>query len=273
MKIISKERLNSEVFRIVVEARLIADKTQAGQFAVLVIDEKGERIPLTLADWDRENGTVSLIFQAVGQSTKRLASLNSGDRLSHLLGPLGHPTDIKECGTVVCVGGGVGVAEVYPVARAFRACGNRIIGIIGSRSQDLLILEKEMREICHELFIATDDGSFGKKGLVTDVLRGWLESVDSSTHTIYPELVYAIGPVMMMKAVSELTKEYKIRTVVSLNPIMVDATGMCASCRCSVNGKTVYGCVDGPDFDGHAVDFDELVKRQKFFEKKEEQGV
>jgi len=270
-KVLSKEQLNNDVVKIVIEAPLAANKAQAGQFVVLVIDEKGERIPLTLADWDKEKGTITLIFQKLGYSTKKLGVFNAGDSISHILGPLGHPTELKKYGTVICVGGGVGIAEVYPVSRAFKQAGSRVIGIIGSRSKDLLILEKEMREICDELFITTDDGSYGKKGFVTDVLKGLLEVIDKSTHTIYPELIYAIGPVIMMKAVSELTKEYNIKTIVSLNPIMVDATGMCASCRCTVDGKSVYGCVDGPDFDGHKVDFDELAKRLKLFDKEEKE--
>lgn len=264
-----KENLNKDTVRIIVEAPLVADKAQAGQFVVVIADEKGERIPLTLSDWDKDKRTITLIFQKVGYSTKRLGAFEKGDSLAHILGPLGHPTQAKNIGTVVCVGGGVGVAEIYPVSRAFKEKGNRVIGIIGARSQDLLILEKEMKQACAELFITTDDGSYGRKGFVTDVLKELFSLVDKSTNTIYPGLVYAIGPVPMMKAVSNFTKDYAVKTMVSLNPIMVDATGMCASCRCTVAGKTVYGCVDGPDFDGHSVDFDELQKRLKLFEHEE----
>jgi len=284
-KIIAKEELAKEITRIIVSAAIIAQKAKAGQFVVLVLDEKGERIPLTLADWDKDKGTITLIFQKVGFSTKRLGALATGDSIAHILGPLGHPTEInpsttlgvdgersrtiKNLGTVVCIGGGVGIAEVYPVSRAFKEAGNRVIGIIGSRTKELLILENEMKNICDELFITTDDGSYARKGFVTDALKDLLEVIEKSTHTKYPNLVYCIGPVLMMKAVSELTKDYSIKTIVSLNPIMVDATGMCGSCRCSVGGKTLFGCVDGPDFDGHELDFDELQRRLDLFKEKE----
>jgi ferredoxin--NADP+ reductase len=268
-KILNKKELAGDITQVEVEAPVIAQKARAGQFVVLVIDEKGERIPLTLADWDKEKGTIALIFQKVGFSTKRLGTLNPGDNIEHILGPLGHPTEVENTGTVACIGGGVGIAEVYPVARAFKEAGNRVMGIIGARSKDLLILEDKMQKVCDELFITTDDGSYGRGGFVTDVLKGLLEVVEKSTHTKYPDLVYAIGPVPMMKAVSELTRNYGIKTIVSLNPIMVDATGMCGSCRCSVAGNTVFGCVDGPDFDAHQVDFDELEKRLKLFKNNE----
>lgn len=270
-KIIKKEELAKEITLMVVEAGQIAQKAQAGQFVVIVIDEKSERIPLTLADWDKGKGAITLIFQGVGFTTKKLGSLNAGDSIQHILGPLGHPTEIKEVGTVVCIGGGVGIAEVYPVSRAFKQAGNRIMGIIGVRSKEFLILENKIQEVCDELFITTDDGTYGRKGLVTDTLKELLGTIEKSTHTKYPDLVYCIGPIPMMKAVSELTKSYRIKTVVSLNPIMVDATGMCGSCRCTVGGKTVFGCVEGPDFDGHQVDFDELQKRIKLFASQERQ--
>lgn len=270
-KIIRKEELAKEINLIVIEAEQIAKKAQAGQFVVVVIDEKSERIPLTLAGWDKDKGTITLIFQKVGVTTKRLGALNAGDSIEHILGPLGHPTEIKKVGTVVCIGGGVGIAEVYPVSCAFKEAGNRVLGIIGTRSKELIILEDKMQKTCDELFITTDDGSYGRKGLVTDTLKELLDIIEKSTHTKYPDLVYCIGPIPMMKAVSELTKSYKIKTIVSLNPIMVDATGMCGSCRCTVGGKTVFGCVDGPDFDGHQIDFDELQKRTKLFESQERQ--
>jgi len=270
-RVIHKEDLAKDITKIIVEAAQIAKKAQAGQFAVVIIDEESERIPLTLADWDKNKGAITLIFQKVGFTTKRLGALNVGDSIQHILGPLGHPTEVRKIGTVVCIGGGVGIAEVYPVSRAFKEAGNRVLGIIGARSKELLILESEMRETCDELFITTDDGSYGRKGFVTDTLKELLEIIEKSTHTKYPELVYCIGPVAMMRAVSELTRSYKIKTIVSLNPIMVDATGMCGSCRCTVGGKTVFGCVDGPDFDAHQVDFDELEKRIKLFESQERQ--
>ncbi|MFA5145160.1 MAG: sulfide/dihydroorotate dehydrogenase-like FAD/NAD-binding protein [Candidatus Omnitrophota bacterium] len=267
--IITTQELAKDITKITVNAPVIAQKARAGQFVVLILDEKGERIPLTLADWDKNTGAISLIFQKVGFTTKRLGALKIGDPIAHILGPLGHPTEIKNLGTVVCVGGGVGIAEVYPVSRAFKEAGNRVIGVVGARSKDLLILEKEMLGACDELFIVTDDGSCGRKGFVTDALRELFDTIDKSTHTKYPDLIYAIGPVPMMKAVSELTKIYGIKTIVSINPIMVDATGMCGSCRCTVGGKTLFGCVDGPDFDGHSLDFEELEKRLRFFKDEE----
>lgn len=265
----SKEELSKDITKIIVEAPLVADKACPGQFCVVIARERGERIPLTLADWDKTAGTITLIFQKIGFSTKQLAGLEAGESIADLLGPLGHPTEIKKFGTVICIGAGVGIAELYPVSRALQKAGNRVIAIIGARTKELLILEEEMKNSCAELFITTDDGTAGKLGLVTDILKGLLSASERSTHTIYPDLVYAIGPVAMMRAVSELTKEYKIKTTVSLNPIMVDATGMCASCRCTVAGKTVYGCVDGPDFDGHQIDFEELEKRLKLFKNEE----
>ncbi len=264
-RIAHKEDLAKDVTQILVEAPQVAKKAKAGQFVAVVIDEKSERIPLTLADWDKAAGTITLIFQEVGFTTKKLGTLNEGDYIQHILGPLGHPTEIKKLGTVICIGGGVGIAEVYPISRALKEAGNRVLGIIGSRSKELLILEDKMQNICDELFITTDDGSYGRKGFVTDALKELFEVVEKSTHTMYPDLVYCVGPLPMMKAVSELTRSYKIKTIVSLNPIMVDATGMCGSCRCTVAGKTVFGCVDGPDFDAHQVDFEELGKRLRLF--------
>lgn len=271
-KIIKKENLNKDIVRIIVEAALVAQKAKAGQFVVLIIDEKGERIPLTLADWDKEAGTITLIFQKAGFTTSRLGKLEAGQEIQHILGPLGHPTEVKNTGEVYCVAGGVGVAEIYPVARAFKEAGNRVICIIGSRNKDLLILEDILRPTCDELFVATDDGSYGRQGLVTDVLKDLFTVIEKSTHTVYPGLVYCIGPVPMMRAVAEFTRSYSIKTIASLNPIMVDATGMCGACRCHVAGKTVFGCVDGPDFDAHQIDFAELSQRLKSF-KKEEKNI
>ena len=268
-KIIKKENLNKDIVRLTVEAALVAQKAKAGQFVVLIIDEKGERIPLTLADWDKEAGTITLIFQKAGFTTSRLGKLEAGQEIQHILGPLGHPTEVKNVGQVYCVAGGVGVAEIYPVARAFKEAGNRVICIIGSRNKDLLILEDILRLTCDELLVATDDGSYGRKGLVTDVLKDLFAMIEKSTHTVYPGLVYCIGPVPMMRAVAEFTRSYSIKTIASLNPIMVDATGMCGACRCHVAGKTVFGCVDGPDFDAHQIDFGELSQRLKSFKKEE----
>src|SRR3989338_3155921 len=237
-KIIHREDLAKYIARIEVEDRQIAQKDKAGQFVVVVVDAKGERIPLTLSDWNKDKGTISLIFQKVGFSTCKLAGLNAGERIAHILGPLGHPTEIKNFGEVYCIGGGVGIAEVYPVSRAFKEAGNRVIGIIGARCKNLVILENQMQQICDELFITTDDGSYGRKGFVTDVLKELLTVIEKSTHTKYPSLVYCIGPVVMMKAVAQLALDSKIKTIVSLNPIMVDATGMCGSCRCTVAGRS-----------------------------------
>lgn len=268
-KIIHKEALAADIIKLTVEVPQIAKKASAGQFVAVIADEKGERLPLTLADWDKDTGTITLIFHVVGYSSRKLASLNQGDAIAHILGPLGRATNTQGYKSVICIGGGVGIAEVYPVSRAFKAAGARVIGITGARAKEHLILEKPMSQVCAELFITTDDGSYGYKGLVTDILKNLLEVTEKSTHTNYPDLVYAIGPIPMMKAVSDLTRGYNIKTIVSLNPIMVDATGMCGSCRCRVDGKTVFGCVDGPDFDGHKVDFDELSKRLKLFSTQE----
>lgn len=269
-RIIDKQKLAGDITKIIIQAPEIAQKAQAGQFVAVVLGETGERIPLTLADWDKDKGTISLIFQEVGFSTKKLGTIAVGDNIAHILGPLGHPTEVKQLGTVYCIGGGVGIAEVYPVSRAFKQAGNRVIGILGARTKDLLILEGQMREVCDELFITTDDGSYAKIGFVTDTLKELFGVIEKSTHTTYPDLVYAIGPVMMMKAVADFTKGYQVKTIVSINPIMVDATGMCGSCRCSVGGKTVFGCVDGPDFDGHQLDFEQLQARLNLFKNQED---
>ena len=268
--IIEKTKLAKEITQLVVSAPEIARKARAGQFVVTVSKENSERIPLTIADANSHKGEITLIFQEVGFSTRELAGLNPGEGIQHILGPLGEPTHIEKFGTVICIGGGVGIAEMFPVARAMKQAGNRVIGIIGSRSKDLVILEKELQEVCAELFVTTNDGSYGKKGLVTDVLSDLFKVIDKSTRTEYPELVYAVGPVVMMKAVSELTRGYNIKTIVSLNPVMVDATGMCGSCRVTVGGVVKFGCVDGPEFDGHQVDFEELQKRLGAFKEKEE---
>lgn len=268
-KIIKKEKLAKDITLMEVEAGVIAQKARAGQFVVVVTDEEGERIPLTLADWDVKKGTISIIFQEVGYTTRRLARFNTGDSIAHILGPLGKATDVKKTGNVICIGGGVGIAEVYPVSRAIKNAGNSVTGIIGCRNKELLILEEKMRGACDNLYVTTDDGSYGEKGFVTDVLKRLLET-NSMEHGTW-NMVYAIGPVPMMKAVADVTRKYNIPAIVSLNPIMVDATGMCGSCRCTVEGKTVFGCVDGPEFDAHQVDFDELQKRLILFKAQEKQ--
>ncbi len=262
--ICSKKTLALGIKELEIEAPEIAQKAKTGQFVVIIVEEKGERIPLTLADWNSQKGTIKLIFQEVGYSTKKLGQLNLGDSVYAILGPLGKPTEVKKIGTVVCIGGGVGIAEVYPVSRAFKAVENEVIGIIGSRTKDLIILEKEMKDICDQFYLTTDDGSYGQKGFITEILN---KIIQAKKHI---DEVYAIGPTPMMQAVSELTRPHKIKTIVNLNPIMVDATGMCGSCRVTVGGKTYFGCVDGPEFDGHQVDFKELQSRLNLFKEQEE---
>lgn len=262
-KVIAKKFLSATIVRLEISAPLVTRHAQTGQFVVLIADDKGERIPLTIADTDPSKGTITVIFQVVGFSTKKLSALNTGDAVFSVLGPLGHPTPLKKYGSVVCVAGGVGIAEIAPVARALKACGNRVLGLIGARSKNLLILEKELRSICDELAIATDDGSYGTKGFVTDVLKELMSKRE-------PDLIYTVGPIPMMRAVSQMTRSKKIKTIACLNPIMVDATGMCGVCRCEVNGQTRFGCVDGPEFDAHAIDFDKLARRLTFFKEEEE---
>jgi len=252
------EFANTKITEIKVLAPIIAQHYQPGQFVILMVVENGERIPLTITETDLLSGTITLIFQEVGFTTKLLNKLNVGDEIYHIVGPLGKPTEIKFYGTVVLVGGGVGTAEIYPVAKALKEKNNKIITIIGARNKNLVILEDEFRKISDELFITTDDGSYGRKGLVTDILQEVInkEKID---------IVYAVGPVVMMKAVSQLTKNFNIPTVVSLNTIMVDGTGMCGSCRITYDGKIKYVCCDGPEFDGHKVDWDEILKRSKTY--------
>ncbi|MBN1532463.1 MAG: sulfide/dihydroorotate dehydrogenase-like FAD/NAD-binding protein [Spirochaetes bacterium] len=250
----SNELLSPTVGKMVVDAPYVAEHRKAGQFIILRIDEYGERVPLTIADADRGAGTITLYYQIVGTSTHKLSQLKKGDSLKDVAGPLGHPTEIKKYGTAVCVGGGIGIAPLYPIVGALKEAGNRVVVIIGARNRDLLILEKELGVLATEIVVCTDDGSHGKKGFVTDALKevAGREKVD---------LVVAIGPVPMMKAVSELTRGMAIRTMVSLNSIMVDGTGMCGGCRVSVGGEKKFTCVDGPEFDGHQVDFAELMER------------
>jgi ferredoxin/flavodoxin---NADP+ reductase len=237
-----------------IEAPKIAAKAKPGQFVILKANETGERIPLTISDIDREEGTVTVIYMVVGKSTELFKTLQEGDSYQDVIGPLGKPTPIEKVGTVVCVGGGTGVAVLFPVTRALKEAGNKVISIIGARNKDLLILEDKMKAVSDELHVCTDDGSYGRKGFVTEALKEILEkgSID---------LAVAIGPVPMMKFVSAMTKEYNVKTLVSLNPIMIDGTGMCGGCRVSVGGETKFACVDGPEFDGHLVDFDNLASR------------
>ena len=259
-KIVEKRQMaENTVCQLRVEAPRIARKAKPGQFVVLRVNETGERIPLTMAGTDTAGGTILLIFQVVGKSTALMRALNVGDSIQDIIGPLGKPTHIENQGTVVCVGGGTGVAVMYPITKAYKEAGNHVIAIVGARTKDLLILEEEMREASHDLRVTTDDGSYGHHGFVTDVLRKILDEKKDV------KLVVGIGPVPMMKFLCKMTKEYGVKTIVSLNPIMVDATGMCGACRVTVAGKTRFCCVDGPEFDGHEVDYDELVKRQRAY--------
>ncbi len=254
---------------MVIDAPHIARKARAGQFVIVKIDENGERIPLTISDADTENGTIEIVFLEVGATTKRLGTLNVGDELFAFTGPLGLPSETGKIGSgnVVCVGGGVGIAPIYMLVKAYKASGNRVTTIMGARSKDLLIFEDRLRKISDEVHITTDDGSYVRKGFVTTVLKELLE--DNTKQK--PDLVMAVGPVIMMKAVSDLTKTYGVKTIVSLNPIMVDGTGMCGACRVSVGGETKFACVQGPDFDGHKVDFKELMTRLSQYAPQEKQ--
>ena len=257
-KIRSKKVLGPGLKLMVVEAPEITAKAQPGQFIILRENEYAERIPLTIADFDRQEGTITIIFQEVGRSTRDLGLLEAGDSILDFVGPLGKKSEIEDFGKVICVGGGVGVAPVYPITRALYEAGNHVVSIIGARNRELLILEEEMRKVSHQLVVMTDDGSYGEKGFVTDALRKIL-SQDTYARVI------AIGPLVMMKAVSQVTKEFGVKTIVSLNPIMVDGTGMCGACRVEVGGETRFACVDGPEFDGHQVDWDLAQQRARMF--------
>jgi ferredoxin--NADP+ reductase len=264
-RILEKKQLSETVFSMQLEAPLIARERQAGQFIILQLCEDfGERIPLTIADADPEAGTITIIFQAVGKTTKEMAKMNVGDEIAALVGPLGTPTHIENFGTVVCVGGGIGVAPLHPIAQALKAAGNNVIIIMGARNKELLILEDEMRAIADELIICTDDGSAGRKALVTEPLKECCERDPK------PALAVAIGPPIMMKFCAEATRPYEVPTQVSLNTIMVDGTGMCGGCRVTVGNETKFVCVDGPEFDGHLVDFENLINRLGSYKKQEE---
>jgi ferredoxin--NADP+ reductase len=249
-----------------ISAPLIAEKAKPGQFVILKANETGERIPLTMADTDPKKGTITIIYQVVGKSTSLFKSLQVGDRFQDVIGPLGRQTHLEKVGTVVCVGGGTGVAVMHPITRALKKIGNRVIAIIGARNKDLLILEEEMKAASNELHVCTDDGSYGHHGFVTDVLKEILEKENV-------KLVVGIGPVPMMKFVCKVTEEYKTKTIVSLNAIMVDGTGMCGCCRVSVGDETKFACVDGPEFDGSKVDFDELMQRLQAYTAEEAEAA
>ncbi len=249
-----------------IAAPQIAQKAKPGQFIVLKANETGERIPLTIADKDEKKGTVTIYYMVVGKSTALFKSMAVGDRFQDVIGPLGKPTHLEKLGKVVCVGGGTGVAVLHPITKGLKEVGNHVVGIIGARNKDLLIMEDKMKAASTELHVCTDDGSYGHHGFVTDVLRGFLEKGDI-------KMVVAIGPVIMMKVVSKLTAEYKVPTIVSLNPIMVDGTGMCGCCRVSVGDETKFACVDGPEFDGHLVDYDELMQRLAAYHEDEKHSM
>jgi ferredoxin--NADP+ reductase len=265
-KILEKKIMSDTVKLMKIKAPMVAKKALAGQFIILRIDEKGERIPLTIADYNREEGTITVIFMEVGKTTKQLGTLNVGDSILNFAGPLGQPSEIKKYGTVVCIGGGVGIAPLYPIIRELKQAGNYVISILGARNEKLLMLEKEIREFSNEIHICTDDGSKGTKGFVSDILQ---QLIDDKKEI---DIVWAIGPVIMMKVVVNLTKKYNLKTIVSLNPIMVDGTGMCGGCRVSIGGETKFACVDGPEFDGHLVDFDNLMLRNRRFICEEEES-
>jgi ferredoxin--NADP+ reductase len=264
-KIIEKEVLSENVVKLVLESGIIARNRKAGQFVIVKLGETGERIPLTIADSDPEKGTITLVIQKVGATSHKLYNLNVGDTVTDLVGPLGRATEIEKVGTVVAAGGGVGIAPLYPIAKALKEAGNRVVVVLAARSKDLIILEDEMRAFADEVVIMTDDGSYGKKGLVTQGIEEFIKDEDAN-------LCVAIGPAVMMKFVALLTKKYDLPTVASLNTIMVDGTGMCGACRISVGGKTKFVCVDGPEFDAHQVDFDEMLKRLNAYKKEEEEA-
>ncbi|MDE7122625.1 MAG: sulfide/dihydroorotate dehydrogenase-like FAD/NAD-binding protein [Oscillospiraceae bacterium] len=265
-QIVKKKILNPSVTWMEVLAPHIARKVRAGQFIIFRVDEHGERVPLTVADSNPDAGTITLIFQIVGRSTMKLNALQEGDSILDLVGPLGLPTELPESAKKICViGGGVGCAIAYPQAKLFHKSGLDVDVIAGFRSREIVILEEEFKQNCSELILCTDDGSYGKKGFVTDALQ---DRIDAG---ISYDAVIAIGPVLMMKSVCELTKKYQIPTIVSLDPIMVDGTGMCGGCRVTVGGKIRYACVEGPDFDGHQVDFDELIRRNGVFREREKE--
>jgi len=265
-KIVKREEMaQGTVILNEVEAPRIAAKAKPGQFVILKANETGERIPLTISDIDTDKGTITIIYMVVGKSTALFKTLKVGDGFQDVIGPLGKPTHIEKLGNVVCVGGGTGVAVLYPITRGFKNAGNKVISIIGARNKDLLILEDKMKNASDDLHVCTDDGSYGHKGFVTEVLEEVLQN-----HKI--DLVVAIGPVPMMKFVSKITKTYNVKTLVSLNPIMIDGTGMCGGCRVSVGGKTQFACVDGPEFDGHQVDYDGLMNRLRAYAEDEKKA-
>jgi len=267
-RIVEKQDLAPAIKMMVVEAPNVARKAQAGQFVIVRIDEPGERIPLTIADHDAAAGTITLVVQEVGKTTAQMGTLEAGDALATVAGPLGHATEIAPYGTVVCVGGGVGIAPIFPIARALRAAGNRVVSIIGARSHDLLFWEERMGSVSDELIVCTDDGSYGRPGLVTEPLRELLEQRPGEIAHIW-----AIGPAVMMKFVSRTTEPFGVPTTVSLNTVMIDGTGMCGGCRVVVHGGAQFVCVDGPEFDGWQVDWDLLLSRLQYYRPQEQEAM
>jgi len=265
--VLERETLAPEIKRLVVAAPLIAERAQVGQFVIVRVDEKGERFPLTLVDWNPDGGSITLVFLEVGVSTKKLGALEVGDQILDLVGPLGNPAEIKRYGEAAVVGGGVGVAAMYPRVKALKGAGNRVTSIIGARTSSLLIYEREIGWWSDELYVSTDDGSRGFRGFTSSVLGELLNRGRKF------DFVFAVGPVLMMRAVTEVTRPYGIKTVASLNPIMVDGTGMCGACRVTVGGKTSFTCVDGPEFDAHQVDFAELIARLRTYIGEEQQAL
>ena len=263
-RILSKREICPNQYEITVDAPFVVRNAKAGQFIIFRAEEDGERVPLTIADVDKDNGALTLVFMAVGYSTKKLAELNVGDQLVDIVGPLGQPTHIENYGTVVCLAGGYGAAPCYLIAKAFKEAGNKVYMIMGARNKDLIFWQDKMKDACTELFITTDDGSLGEKGFVTQVL----ERIISKETVNY---AIAVGPMPMMRAVANLTKDKGIYTEASMNPIMVDGTGMCGACRVTVGGKTKFACVDGPDFNAHEIDFDEVINRTKIYKEQERQ--
>ena len=259
-KILKKEELSPNVYAMEIDAPRVAKKAEPGQFIVLRVNEEGERIPLTIANFDRETGRILIVFQVIGASTMELAALNEGDDILDFVGPLGRPSEIgKLDGTMVVVGGGIGVAPTFPIARAMKEAGNKVIAIMGAKTKDILVMEDEMKQVTDEIVVTTDDGSRGIKGFVTNAVQALVDRGEKIAQ------ITAIGPVIMMKSVAEATRPYGIPTVVSLNPIMVDGTGMCGGCRVTVGDETKFACVDGPEFDGHLVDFKGLMSRQRMY--------
>jgi ferredoxin--NADP+ reductase len=266
-KILEKIELTPQIKQIKIYAPEIAAKAKAGQFIILRVDDESERIPLTLVSWDKKQGTITIIYQEIGLSTKKLSCLQVQDKIMNVAGPLGTPSVIKNYGVAAVVCGGVGTAAAYPIAKALKEAGNTVISIMGARTEGLLILTEEMKQVSNEFYISTDDGSKGSKGFVSEILKTLINQ------NYKFNIVYAIGPPIMMKTISDVTRSYGIKTVVSLNPIMVDGMGMCGACRVSVGGATKFACVDGPEFDAHSVEFDELIKRLKQYPQEEKSVI